>query len=74
MSDTPTAAQQCYIFPEMQKKALLSIAKFCDSGHTIIFTPDTPILEHQTDPTKFFHGKRDWVTGMWVIDLVSLVP
>jgi len=60
----PITARQCHIFPEMQSKALLSIAQFCDIGYHAIFTPEELILEHQADASKYFRGSRDATTRM----------
>ena len=65
----PLAARKCHIFPDMDNKALLSIAQFCDNGYHAIFTPTHLTLEHQKDPQQTLQGTRDTLTGMWSINL-----
>jgi hypothetical protein len=61
-----TTATRAYTFPDL-RQSLLSIPQLCNDDCQAIFDKHQVVIKKEN--TNILTGKRDYVTGLWTIDL-----
>ena len=66
----PMSACKTYIFSDITDRALVSVAKFCDHGYSVIFNQRKVFVLSSTEIK--LTGERAQPNGMWFINLKPL--
>ena len=66
--DLPPSTKHSSVFQELQHKALISIAQFCDAGYEAIFDEFAAYLAVKGSQTRTRIGTRNNSTDLWTMD------
>ena len=67
----PLTVRKVHIFPSMQKKALLSLGKFCDNNYTFVLKKNAINNNHKDRNSFYLQGHRYTTSGMWTVGISS---